>query len=214
MEYPNDETSLVPLLNVPNVMGGMYEDCYGFNGSEGMGTGDHTGGLYQHWTVTENTELAALATGKIFWCYGNMRGAGSSEIPLRLYAYANFLLTYGPNALYQTSQSTPSGLRIYPESGIVPRNPLVPAPADVASLKTSTGVYGREYADCYYRGTRIGACAVITNPDNGSSHNNPYGGYAHAVVLSGAGVLDGGTASFNGSVPSSLAPLTAAILVK
>ena len=213
-EYLNDETSLVPLLNIANVMGGMYEDCYGFNNSEGMGAGDHAGGLNQHWTVTENTELAALATGKIFWCYGEMSGAGSSELGARLYTYANFLLTYAPNALYQVGNSTPSGLRVFPETGIVPTNPLIAAPTNVASLKTSTGAYGRQYANCYYRGSSIGACAVVTNPDNNSSHNNPFSGYGHSAVLAGAGVLDGGSVSFTGNVPGSLAPLSAAILTR
>ena len=151
--------------------------------------------------------------GQDLWCFNTARDDGSTDIPLRTYAYASFLLTYdAATSLYQTRMATPSGLRIFPETGLVPAAPAVAAPSAVSSLQTSGGAYGREYGACYYRAAPVGACAVAVNPDN-APHPNPFtAAYTRSIVLRGGGVLDGGALSTNGPVPATLAPHAAAIL--
>jgi hypothetical protein len=71
----------------------------------------------------------------------------------------------------------------------------------------------RQYSDCYYRGTNEGACAVVVNA-SGGTESVPNTAYSHSLVLSGAGVLDGGSVSFSGPKVTSLASTTGAILFK
>jgi hypothetical protein len=206
--------NVLPLADLKNVIGGMWTGCYAFHREFGY-SGDGVDGLAQHWSDTENAELAMAAKGKMFWCFNTARDPGSASIPLRTYAYASFLLTYDPSSsLYQTQMATPSNLRIFPETGLVPSAPSVAAPSAVTSLQTSSGAYGREFAACYYRGAPVGACAVIVNPDT-APHANAYAvAYTRTVVLRGAGVIDGGSVATNGPVPATLGPHTAAILIK
>jgi len=59
----------------------------------------------------------------------------------------------------------------------------------------------------------LGHGEVIVNPSTTSSVAvpNPWG-LRHSMALSGAGVLDGGTVSFGGSVPSTMGPKSGIIL--
>lgn len=69
----------------------------------------------------------------------------------------------------------------------------------------------REFGACYYQGNFVNRCAVVVNA-TGATVPVPTTSYAHSLVLSGAGVLDGGTAAFNGTAPTQLAPGNATIL--
>ncbi len=211
LEYNVDP---VPLADVSAVIGAMWEGCYGFHSEWGY-PGDGTDGLREDWSLIENAQIAMAAKGKTFWCFNTQANAGSSNVASRTYAYASFLLTYDARtSLYETKMSTGSGLRIYPETGIVVSQPLITAPASVSVLKLSTSAYGREYRACYYRAASIGACAVVVNPDT-ASHGNPYTGYRHTLILKGAGVLDGGSvATDGGPAPASLGGHSAAILLR
>jgi hypothetical protein len=205
---------LLPLADLKNVIGAMWTGCYAFHSEFGY-SGDGVNGLAQHWSDIEDAELAMAAKGKMFWCFNTARDAGSASIPLRTYAYASFLLTYDPaSSLYQTQMKTPSALRIFSETGLVPMAPAVAPPGAVKSLQTSSGAYGREFGACYYRGAPVGGCAVIVNPDVVPHANDYAAAYTRSVVLSGAGVLDGGSLVTNGPVPATLDPHMAAILVK
>ncbi len=204
----------LPLADLKYVIGGMWTGCYGFNREFGFAN-DGVNGLAQHWSDIENSELAMAAKGKMFWCFNTARTAGSANIPLRVYAYASFLLTYDlTSSLYQTQMPTSSTLRIYPETGLVPTAPVIAAPKEVSALQLSGGTYGREFAACYYRGAPIGACAVVVNPD-AEPHANPYTiAYTRSVVLSGGGVLDSGSLATNGPVLTTIGAHAAAILFK
>ncbi len=132
---------------------------------------------------------------------------------MRQYAYASFLLTYDPNySVFEESFTTPSAFKVFPETGFVPLSP-VSIPASVASLLTSTRAYEQRYNSCYYRGSSLGHCEIIVNPSTTSSVSvpNPWG-LRHSMVLSGNGVLDGGTASFSGGVPTRMGPKSGLIL--
>ncbi len=81
-------------------------------------------------------------------------------------------------------------------------NPLTTA-STVSGYAKPGGTFMREFANCYYRGVNHGQCAVVVNPSSYSAPI-PTTAYAQSMVLSGSGVLDGGTVNFNGGRPGSL----------
>ncbi|MBV8489508.1 MAG: hypothetical protein JO199_03185, partial [Candidatus Eremiobacteraeota bacterium] len=196
----------VGLLGSSNTMGGNYEDCYADNSTAKM-----NGWL---WQTIENSELQVNARGKTFECQLRSAATASTQSDARIYGLASFLLTYNPaSSIFWEEYATPSGLHVEPESQLVVLNPLTPAPASIAGLQVSGGTYGRQYANCYYAGNFVGPCAVVVNPDSQSSHPFPYPQYTHTLVLSGGGVIDGGTVATNGPAPPlNLAPNEAAIV--
>lgn len=202
---PNPQNA-IDLAQPGNVLGAMCEECYANNPS---GDVAQTG---TSWQNVENAEIGVVGMHKVFWDYARMSGDASAETALRTYAYASFLLSYDPSyAMYQDALKTPSGFPVMPETALVPENPLTTA-ASVSGYAQPGGAYMREYADCYYQGQFVGNCAVVVNPSPSSSVPVPTTSYGHSMVLSGYGVLDGGTASFGGPQVTSLAPASAAIL--
>jgi len=183
----------------PTANGGMGEDCY-------VGrtpTGFH---YAPNWLAMENTELRMQGQGRLFICHGDAFVQASSNDALRTYFYASFLLSYDlATSIVNTEFLTPSQVTVMPEAELVPEQPLVPTPTRVDALQQPGGVFGREYANCYLLGVPIGACAVAVNP------NNPKAGpalpfpwpkkYAHTLIMTGAGVYDGGTVATIGHAP-------------
>lgn len=193
----NSTTTLSQTLNLlasTNTIGGNFEHCYSDNN-----TPKAYGNL---WTVTENTELNVVGRQKMFECMLRNTNAGSSNVDARLYAYASFLLTYDPQtSVYWEEFGTASGLHVFPEEQLVALNPVVGTPSSVSSLQVQGGAYGREYAQCYIGGSFVGSCAVAVNPDQNFAKPFPYPQYTHTLILSGGGVVDGGTIATNGSAP-------------
>jgi hypothetical protein len=197
------------LYKVANVIGGMREDCY--SGSGGFGhAGDFVmtnrehfyGAATDDWTQTENDQLYAATLHKLFICLSNATGPATAANGERTYVYASFMLTFDPgtSVLYERfAPSTSGGLTVYPESGLVPTNPVVSTPASIANLATG-GVYAREFRECYYRGVEMGACAAVVNPTLGSQRF-PFTQYRHTLAFSGGGVLEGGSVNFKGAAP-------------
>jgi hypothetical protein len=194
----------VSWLSASNVTGGEYEHCF----------------TDRQWTAEETAQILALAKDKAsgkapgagFWCYvDGTTAAGSTVIAQRKFDYASFLLTYDPNySVFQESFTTPSTFKVYPETGFVPMNPLK-TPTQISDLQTSSGAYIRQYGACYYRGSLVGSCEIAVNP-TGSTVSLP-NSYPHSMVISGAGILDGGSVTFGGPAISSLAANSAAILI-
>jgi hypothetical protein len=139
--------------------------------------------------------------------------SASGQTDARLYALASFLLTYDPSTSVLWEQfATPSGFHVEPESQLVVLDPLTATPSSVGSLQQAGGAYGRQYGQCYLAGNFVGPCAVVVNPTS-STLAFPFPQYAHTLVLSGGGILDGGTVAANGPAPpQSLAPEEAAIV--
>ena len=179
--------------------GGMSEDCYSGR--------TPTGFFYQpHWYGTEDTEIQMHEDGKLFICQANWYGVASESVPQRMYFYASFLLTYDVNSqMVNTNFQTPSELHVMPEAQLVPMDPDIATPSDVSGLMLSTGVYGREYQECFLAHKYVGPCAAVVNPNNpqsGQPLNFPWSGkYKHTLVVSGQGVYDGGTVSVSGPAP-------------
>lgn len=188
------------------IAGGEFEECF----------------MTSLWASEEDAQLQTIALlksegkpgGAGFWCYAdNTKAAAYTATAQRMYIYASFLLTYDPNySVFQESFSTPSTFKVMPETGFVPMSP-VSVPSAVTGLATSTGAYLQRYNSCYYRGSLIGRCEIIVNPSTTSyvSVPNPWALH-HSMVLSGNGVLDGGSVSFSGAVPSRMGPKSGLIL--
>jgi hypothetical protein len=188
----------------PTTKGGMSEDCY---------SGRTPTGFFfaPHWEGTENTEIQMAQAGKLFICQADWYQQASSSMRQRLYFYASFLLTYDRSSQMVGSRFlTPSALHVMPEAQLVPTNPLKSTPSDIKGLLEPSGLYGREYGACYYRGSYVGACAVVVNPTNprwNPSLKFPWPSkYHHTLVMSGAGVYDGGTARVDGPAPPADVP--------
>jgi len=199
------------LINLSKALGGVIEDCYGTTGNP---TPPYTSG--SGWTGNENLQLAAGAAGKLFFCYNTPTTEGSSSIAVRNYIYASFLMSYtATSSVLWEYFATPSGLRVFPETELVPTSPLVSG-TTVASFEKSTGVYVREYSACYIKGSSIGHCAAVVNSDT-ASHPKPslsYS-YSHTMSLSGNGIVDGGTISASGgAAPSTLPAESGYILIQ
>lgn len=183
------------LLASSNTIGGTFENCLSDDTLLKM-----NGSL---WGVIENTELQVAAQNKIFICMARSAASASANTDARLYDLASFLLTYNPQtSVLWEEYATPSNLHVNPETGLVPLDPKVPTPGNISALQQPGGSYGREYQQCYLRGQFVGACAVVVNPSGTGSVVFPYPQYTHTLLLSGAGVLDGGTVSTNGPPPS------------
>ena len=183
----------------PSTAGNMAEDCY---------VGRTPTGYYfaPHWLATENTEIQMAQANKLFVCHADWYDDASTSVAQRIYLYASILLTYKQSTqVVDTEFGTPSGLHVMPEAQLIPANPRVPAPANIQGLMQPSGVYGREYANCYLAGSGVGPCAVVVNP------NNPQSGpplafpwpstYHHTLTVRGRGVYDGGTVNLTGPAP-------------
>jgi len=91
--------------------------------------------------------------------------------------------------------------------------PVAPEPANVANLQVG-GVYAREYGACYFNGALVGGCAAIVNPDPRNAQSYPFGAkYSHTLVLSGGGILDGGSVRTNGPQPPGSLPPQGSMIV-
>lgn len=203
---PPNPASGVDLVQPSNVLGAMCEICYAGNGSNGdyIQTGTS-------WQNVENAEIGVVSQRKVFWDYARATGDPSAETALRTYIYASLLLSYDPSyVMLQEAFQSATGFPVMPESGLVALNPVTTA-TDVSGYQASGGAYFREFGACYYQGNFVSNCAVAVNPGAGTVPV-PSTSYAHSLVLSGGGVLDGGTAAFNGPAISSLAPGSAVIL--
>lgn len=207
----SDATSLI---GNSAVAGGMLEDAYGQRVDPGP-TPPYT--TDADWVNNENLQLNAANAGKLFFCYNTPNTDASSSIQLRQYIYASFLMGYGPSSSVLWEYfSTASGLHVFPETQLVPTNPLISSASSVSSFARGS-VYVREYAACYLNGSSIGHCAAVVNPSSGSSYSMPSltQSYSHTMSISGYGTLDGGSVSASGPAPpSSLPPETGVILIQ
>lgn len=196
------------LLN-PTSAGGMLEDCYIKDSQSNPKSKTDV------WNNYETTELAMVAAKKLFVCRDLIGFPAQTNIAKRTYMYTSFLLTYDlSTSIISEKFDTPSHLAVFPEEGLVALNPLKPEPTSIDRLKTAHWTFGRQYANCYLWGRAIGACAPVVNADVASaSHPFPWPGvYSHTLVLSGAGVLDGGIADPTGPAPPNMLPGSSAVI--
>ena len=204
-------TDSASLIKVSATAGGVVEGCYA---TWSAPSPPYTTG--SAWVLDENLQLEAAAANKLYFCYNTGSQVGSSYTALRSYIYASFLLSYSPasSVLWETF-TTSSDVHVFPETKIVPTEPLVSAPSAISSLESSTGVYVREYAACYLAGTNVGRCAAVVNSNASSSESMPTlkQSYSHTMAVSGAGTLDGGSVSVTGAkAPATIPAKTGYVL--
>lgn len=199
------------IIGLSSVLGATVEECY--IGVSQPSPPYRTGTL---WTQRENLQLAAAAHGKLFFCYNNGGEDGETSTALRKYVYASFLMTYSATSsvLWETF-TTPSGLHVFPETKLVPTDPLVATPSSVSTLLKSTGVYAREYGACYLDGSNVGPCAAVVNSSLTASYAMPALSttYAHTLAISGYGSLDGGTVATDGPAPPATVPAETGLIL-
>ena len=180
--------------------GGMMEGCYAQPGSRPVVQG-------KVWETVENTEILMAQQSKLFFCYANDLSPASASLSARMYTYASFLLTYDLNSSVLWEYfGTPSRFHVQPETALVATGAKVATPATITALQAPSGAYGREYLNCYLAGVAVGPCAVVVNSNYARSYSFPFTGYNHTLVLSGGGILDGGTVSVGGPAPSAVVP--------
>ncbi|MEO9170420.1 MAG: hypothetical protein ABI282_09995 [Candidatus Baltobacteraceae bacterium] len=194
------------LFQNASTIGGTFEHCF---------TDDSQGEMAAwEWQDIENSQIQTVGKSRIFQCMARNTSEASSQTRARIYTMASLLLTYSPNfSVLWEGFGTPSNFHVFPESRLVALQPLVSQPSDISSLSRG-GNYIREYRACYISGKSAGPCAVVVNSDYYSTYSIPSLSYSyhHSLALSGNGVLDGGSISTSGSVPSSLPPQNATIL--
>jgi hypothetical protein len=203
---PTQSTHAMTLLASSAFIGGDFEHCYSdMQQPEMAGWG---------WQAIENAELTAAAMHKILECMPRNTNSAAGSGVARIYTLASFLLTYDPSTSVLGDQfGTRSGFHVEPEEMLVPLSPRVSSPQNVGALQKQGGAYGREYARCFMRGTYVGPCAVVVNSSTNASAVFPYPQYRHTLVVSGSGVLDGGSVRTDGPPPPLyLAPHSAAIV--
>ena len=192
-------------VDLPSVMSQQFEGCYN-NGGNYLYTDSEN-----KFAREANGMLAVMARHKSAVCFPT----GDNSPAHRLYAYAAWLLTYDPAyAVYETDVPLSDNEALYPETQIVPAQPRATA-TDVAQLR-SGGVYVREFAACGIAGVAIGPCATVVNSSPGATAALPAlaTAYGHQIVLDPQSFYHGGKANVVAGMPSSLAPATAAILVR
>jgi hypothetical protein len=193
----------------PSTYGGMLEGCYGNI------TITNPVPKNAVWLNFETTELTMSKMQKPFVCRGLKLTPAETSYKDRIYQYASFLLTYNPaTSIISEKFSTASNLSVFPEETLVALDPLIQSPASVDELRTSGWTFGRQYASCYLGGVPIGACAAVVDASL-ATIPSPFpwpGVYSHTLVLSGAGILDGGTASVTGPAPSAIVPGATAVI--
>ncbi len=159
----------------------------------------------------ENAIIAVMAHHKTAVVFPT----GDASPAHRLYAYAAWLLTYDPAySTYETDVPLSDGVALWPETQLVPAQPAATA-TDVVQLKRG-GVFVREFASCGIAGTPIGPCAAVVNSSPTSTAALPAfpSAYGRHVVLDPQSIYHGGKANVAAGAISSLAPETAAILVR
>jgi hypothetical protein len=189
-----------------STIGGMDEGCYNHNGRfEEI--------FAPQWFTVENTEIQMTQAQKLFFCRNLDTTFANNAINSRLYAYASFLMTYGPHtSAYGSSLSTFDGFHELPEVQLVALKAVQPLPSDISGLKQTGGTYGRQFGSCYVASVLVGPCAVVVNPQKWSL-NFPWPTlYHHTLTVSGQDIYGGGTMSTTGPPPPASVPETTGII--
>ena len=192
-------------VDLPTVMGQMFEGCFNNGG----------GFLYTDASAQFQREadglIAVTQHKKLALC---MPTGDAADPAKRLYAYAAFMLTYDPAySVYGMNQKQSDGEALYPETQLVPQQPLRTA-TEIGQLKTG-GVYVREFASCAIGGSAIGPCAAVVNSSAATAAVPALTtAYARHIALDPQSSYNGGKANPVAGAVGSLAAGSAAILVR
>jgi hypothetical protein len=192
-------------LDLPSVWGQQFE------GSFNNGGGYLYSDVDNKFQREENALISVMSHHKLAVDYPTGDG---SPAP-RIYAYAAWLLTYDATySVYETDVPLSDGIALWPETQLVPRQPAATA-TDIAQLRRG-GVYVREFGACAVAAQAIGPCAAVVNSSPTAAAALPAfsTAYGQHVVLDPQSIYHGGKANVVAGAVTSLAPETAAILVR
>ncbi|HEY5096104.1 MAG TPA: hypothetical protein VII69_13390 [Candidatus Eremiobacteraceae bacterium] len=197
---PRMSSSIRPAIGMnasPNVVGGVAENCYvRASGSSTIPVVDKSAD-HAPWSALENTEISMAQAGKLFICLGQAPvGRDASRLTReRLYQVASFLLTVDLNtSVFGEAYPTKSDFQVFPESQIVPANPVVPQPASISGLVIASSggsdLYGREYGSCPVDGVVFPKCYIVVNPSASAIPFHWPAKYVSTIKIWGSDILD------------------------
>ena len=193
-------------IDQPSVYAEQFEGCFNNGGNYLYADGK--------FVSEENGQLAVIGHHKSAVCFPT----GDTTPAHRLYAYAAWLLEYDPQySVYLMAVPMSDGEALYPETQLVPAQPAATATsATTISVLKKGGVYVREFGQCAIASVPIGPCAAVVNASSTATAALPSlsTAYAHQIALDPQSLYHGGKANVVAGVPASLAPETAAILVR
>jgi hypothetical protein len=192
-------------LDLPYVSSQQFEGCFNNAGNYLYTDAENK------FAKEEDGLIAVVAHHKSAVCFPT----GDTSPAHRMYAYAAWLLTYDPMySVYETDVPMSDGEALYPETLLVPAQPRATA-TEIGQLRQG-GVWVREFAGCAIASVPIGPCAAVVNSSPSASAAVPAlsTAYGHQIVLDPQSHYHGGKANVVAGVPASLAPGTAAILVR
>jgi hypothetical protein len=192
-------------LDLPYVSSQQFEGCFNNAGNYLYTDAENK------FAKEEDGLIAVVAHRKSAVCFPT----GDTSPAHRIYAYAAWLLTYDPMySVYETDVPMSDGEALYPETLLVPAQPRATA-TEIGQLRQG-GVFVREFAACAIAAVPIGPCAAVVNSSAGATAAVPAlsTAYGHQIVLDPQSHYHGGKANVVAGVPASLAPGTAAILVR
>lgn len=203
-QYPNDMSLLGG-----NMVGGACEGC------AITGTINPRGFA----PVLNGMAAATNANGLfVLLAYGGSPSGSTSQITQRSVSVALAWLGYsqGHVALWDDLEDNTSNFAVFPEELLYPSNPVQTMRTGATDLQVAPNVWRREFATCYFKGSYIGACAAIINGNSSSVASSSSWftqKYGHVAQPVGGDVVSGGSVTFGGSVPASVPPQSAEILV-
>jgi len=212
------ESPTQTLLTATNTLGRLDEGCAV---SYAWRVNDNQGNPANQWTPEMNYMLFAYAHHKYGICLST-NVTGGNPIGDRLYGFASSMLIFDPTysvtfADYSSLDSAGGQpVHIFPEYDIYPTAPLSSPGTNITTLKTSTGVFVREFGACYQAGVAIGRCAAVLNSSNTLTRSIPAlrQSYTRHLVLDGHSSYGGGKAAWSAGRPTTLAPETGLVLLQ
>lgn len=141
------------------------------------------------------------------------------QITNRTVTIATDWLGYSPGHLvvFENARQTADRLNVWPEELLYPTQPIQWMRKGGNDLQVAPSVYRREFRACYYKKAPIGACAAIVNANSGPvdiSRDWLSENYRHVATLPAGDALSGDNVTMNGSIPQTLEPYSAVLLVK
>jgi hypothetical protein len=104
----------------------------------------------------------------------------------------------GHTVVFPDFEYNTQGLAVWPEDLIYPGGALQSMTTGATDISPASGIYRREFSQCYNNRTPIGPCAAIVNASGASvtvSSAWLQQSYGHVIAISGGDVLTGGTVS-------------------
>ena len=152
---------------------------------------------------------------------GTSPSGSNAQIQQRLVTTAMAWLGYsdGHTIVWPNLEDNTTNLAAWPEDMIYPAQPVESMTTGAADIAVASGVYRREFVQCFDNKNPIGQCAAIVNGSSVAvtvSSAWLHQSYGHVIALSGGDIVSGGTLQMATFAPSSttIQPGQALLLTK